>query len=149
MYLKWRWRRGGLDRDGLTTPGYEKIRTDSWHDGNSILENDGEGWPTKMWRWSLKVRKNWWRKVNTVKRMLSDVESELQRKRRRGRQGTGLKDICKQRFGKCDDADKTKQTKLMLLEEQSWIWHSWIVAPMKPWQNKYLITKRQQQLNYM
>ena len=54
-----------------------------------------------------------------VKRMLSDVESELQGKRRRGRQGTGLKDICRQRFGKCDVKDKTTQTKLMILEEQT------------------------------
>ena len=53
-----------------------------------------------------------------VKRMLSDVE--LPGKRRRGRQGNGLKDMCKQRFGKCDVKDKTTQTIFFFfLEEQT------------------------------
>ena len=37
---------------------YEEIQTDSWHDWKqTVLEDDGKDWPTKKWRWSLKVRK--------------------------------------------------------------------------------------------
>ena len=38
-------------------PRCEQIRTDSWHDWKqTVLEDDGKDWPTKKWRWSLKVR---------------------------------------------------------------------------------------------
>ena len=61
----WTWSSRGREEGGrpirtyeqIRTGRYEKIWTDSWHDWQqTVLENDNEDWPTKMWRWSLKVR---------------------------------------------------------------------------------------------
>ena len=49
---------GGLEGDGSTTSGkIWKIWNDNRYDWKrTVLEDDGKDWPTKMWRWSLKVR---------------------------------------------------------------------------------------------
>ena len=58
LYLPGEERKGGLDGDGLTTPGriWKYELTADMTENRHYWENDEEDWPTKMWRWSLKVR---------------------------------------------------------------------------------------------
>ena len=49
---RWRW----IDNNREDMCKYE-LTADMTENRQTVLEDDGKDWPTKKWRWSLKVRK--------------------------------------------------------------------------------------------